>query len=132
MTHKRTPKIVYRPTADELRRVANEIARFLESNFKAARRAGRSKRVPLTPEERAEDERRVAEGMRIVRLLRRDPARLSALDLRIAISIEELKKIESMAPADRYAFTAARLGMAVLDRIRDDSQLLTIMVEDPK
>ena len=128
---RKEPEIVYRPTADELVRLADELVRELEFHLKVMERKCRDKR--LTPERRAEWERQVAEVRRIVHLVRRDPARLCAIDLRIAIRLEDFKATERRPPADRRAFTGTLLGREILHRmIRKDPRLRAMTGEDPK
>jgi hypothetical protein len=128
---RKEPEIVYRPTADELVRLADELVRELEFHLKVMERKCRDKR--LTPERRAEWERKVAEVRRIVHLVRRDPARLCAIDLRIAIRLKDFKATERMPPADRRAFTGTFLGREILNRmIRKDPRLRAMIMEDLK
>jgi hypothetical protein len=67
----------------------------------------------------------------IARLLRDEPARLRALNLSLALSLEELRAIESKPPDYRQRFTAVRLRRAIIDRlISNDLALLAIIEEE--
>jgi hypothetical protein len=124
---------VYRPTADDLAWVADEIEQNLESNFKVAERSWRNKRSSLTPAERVEKERIVVEGRRFVHLVRRDPARLCAMDLRIAIRLQEFKAMTRMPPADRRVVVGWWIAREILSRmIREDPRLRAMITEDLK
>jgi hypothetical protein len=124
---------VYRPTADEIAWAADEIAQDLEAQLKASERGLRSKRCPLTPAQRVKAERVNAEGRRIVHLIRRDPARLHALDLRITIRLEVVQATARMPPADQRAIAGMLLARAIVDRmIREDPRLRAMIVEEPE
>jgi hypothetical protein len=78
-------------------------------------------------------EQQVAEVWRIVQLVRRDPAGLCAIDLRIAIRLKDFKATARLLPVDRRAFTGTFLGREFLYRmIREDPRLRAMIMEDPK
>jgi hypothetical protein len=129
---RKEPEIVYQPTADDFVRVAEEVSQFLESNLRVEEKACRNKRA-FTPAQRAEQEREIAEWRRFIDLFRRDPARLHAMHLRIAIRLKDLKAIERMPPANRRAFTGGLIGMEIFKRtIREIHDWRAMTVEDRK
>jgi hypothetical protein len=128
---RKEPFYVYRPTADEPVWLADEIGWELEFHIEQMEKACRNKRI--TPEERAEWKRKIVETETIVELVRRDPARLCAIDLRIAIRLKDFKATACLPPADRRAFTGTFLGREIHNRMmREDPRLRAMIMEDPK
>jgi hypothetical protein len=117
------PTIVYQLTADDLVRLADEIAPEAERMEKRIKKMARLPR----------DDEKAREHTRLIDLIRSDPARLAALDLRIAVSFKQAKEMEGMSPASQRAkivrMTACEINMRLA---HEDPRLRAMIMGDPE
>jgi hypothetical protein len=128
----KTAGIVHHPTVDELARLGDELARYMVSQIESMEKARRKKRLRVTSAQRADFMQQIVEWKRIVALVRRDPAKLIALDLRIVISLENFKTIDRLPPVERRAVTVRLIANEIHHHLgRKDPRLRALIAEDP-